>query len=93
MNIFEVHGNWNRTRGNLKENLAQFTGNDRQFMERKEVKLFGCIPDRTGQARHEVTSIIGEFCAPDLSGERFNEGNEDNETGMPHPQRPGSRCH
>jgi uncharacterized protein YjbJ (UPF0337 family) len=53
MNLLEVKGRLNVTRGKIIQHLASFIGGEKQFCEGKETELIGRIQQRTGQARRK----------------------------------------
>lgn len=58
MNTLELKGNWNITKGKLKQKFAQLTDDDLQYVEGKENKLIGRIQKRTGQTRTQVEELM-----------------------------------
>ena len=60
MNNLQVKGNWNITKGKLKQKFAQLTDDDLRYVEGKEDELIGRIQKRTGQARHEIEKAVQE---------------------------------
>lgn len=58
-----MKGNWNITKGKLKQKFAQLTDDDLQFVDGKEDELVGRIQKRTGQAKEEVERVIDECCS------------------------------
>ncbi len=54
MNSLEIKGDWNITKGKLKQKWAQLTDDDLQYVEGKYDELFGRIQKRTGKAREEI---------------------------------------
>ena len=61
MNKLEIKGDWNITKGKLKQKWAQLTDDDLQFAEGKNDELFGRIQKRTGETRESVEKTIKEF--------------------------------
>ena len=61
MNKLEIKGDWNITKGKLKQKWAKLTDDDLQFVEGKNDELFGHIQKRTGETREAVEKIIKEF--------------------------------
>jgi uncharacterized protein YjbJ (UPF0337 family) len=55
MSTLTTKGNWNITKGRLKQMLAQLADDDLQFVEGKEDELRGRIQKRTGQFRKKST--------------------------------------
>ena len=60
MNILEIKGDWNITKGKLKQKWAKLTDDDLQFVEGKNEELFGRIQKRTGETREAVEKAIKE---------------------------------
>jgi uncharacterized protein YjbJ (UPF0337 family) len=63
MNTLEMKGNWNITKGKLKQKFAQLTDDDLQFVDGKEDELIGRIQKRTGQNKEEIERVIDECCS------------------------------
>ena len=61
MNTLEIKGDWNITKGKLKQKWAKLTDNDLKFSEGKSEELIGRIQKRTGETREEVEKAIKEF--------------------------------
>jgi len=57
-----MKGNWNITKGKLKQKWASLTDNDLRFEEGKEDELFGRIQKRTGETREAIEKAIDEAC-------------------------------
>lgn len=51
MNKLKVNGDWNITKGKLKQKWAKFTDDDLQYVEGKNDELLGRIQKRTGETR------------------------------------------
>jgi uncharacterized protein YjbJ (UPF0337 family) len=60
MNTLEIKGDWNTTKGKLKQKWAQLTDDDLQFIEGKSEELLGRIQKRTGQTREAVEKAIND---------------------------------
>lgn len=60
MNSLEIKGDWNITKGKLKQKWAALTDDDLQYMEGKQEELFGRIQKRTGETRTAVEKAIKE---------------------------------
>ncbi len=58
MNTLEIKGDWNITKGILKQKWAQLTDDDLQFAKGKEDELVGRIQKRTGETREAVEKAI-----------------------------------
>jgi uncharacterized protein YjbJ (UPF0337 family) len=62
MNTLEVKGDWNITKGKLKQKWAKLTDHDLQFAEGKQDELIGRIQKRTGETREAVEKALNESC-------------------------------
>ena len=60
MNTLEIKGDWNITKGKLKQKWAKLTDDDLQFAEGKAEELIGRIQKRTGETREAVTKALKE---------------------------------
>ena len=60
MNTLEIKGDWNITKGKLKEKWAKLTDNDLQYVEGKQDELVGRIQKSTGATREAVEKVIKE---------------------------------
>ena len=60
MNTLEIKGDWNITKGKLKQKWAKLTDDDLQFSEGKQEELLGRIQKRTGETREAVEKAIKE---------------------------------
>jgi len=61
MNRLEIKGDWNITKGKLKQKWAKLTDHDLQFVEGKHDELFGRIQKATGETREAIEKAIKEF--------------------------------
>ena len=61
MNTLEVKGDWNITKGKLKQKWAKLTDSDLQYVEGKSDELLGRIQKRTGETREAVEKAIKEY--------------------------------
>jgi uncharacterized protein YjbJ (UPF0337 family) len=64
MNRLEIKGDWNITKGKLKQKWAQLTENDLQYVDGKQEELFGRIQKCTGETRDAIQKAIKEFSTP-----------------------------
>ena len=62
MNTLEVKGDWNITKGKLKQKWASLTDDDLQYIEGKQEELLGRIQKRTGETREAIEKIISGSC-------------------------------
>ena len=60
MTKLEIKGDWNITKGKLKQKWAQLTDDDLQFVAGKQEELLGRIQKRTGQTREVVERAVRE---------------------------------
>ena len=63
MTTLEIKGDWNITKGKLKQKWATLTDDDLQLIGGKQDELLGRIQKRTGQTREAVTAAIDEYSA------------------------------
>ena len=63
MNTLEIKGDWNITKGKLKQKWAKLTDDDLQFVEGKQEELVGRIQKRTGESREAIEKVIKEACS------------------------------
>lgn len=60
MDKLEIKGNWNETKGKLKQQYADLTDDDLAYERGKEDELVGRIQQKTGKTRDEVKRMIRE---------------------------------
>jgi uncharacterized protein YjbJ (UPF0337 family) len=60
MTTLEIKGDWNITKGKLKQKWAKLTDHDLQFAEGKQEELVGRIQKCTGETREAVEKAIKE---------------------------------
>ena len=63
MNTLEIKGDWNITKGKLKQKWASLTDDDLRNAEGKQEELIGRIQKRTGETREAVEQAVKEFCS------------------------------
>jgi uncharacterized protein YjbJ (UPF0337 family) len=63
MTKLEIKGDWNISRGKLKQKWAKLTDNDLQYTEGKQEELVGRIQKLTGETREAVEKAINESCS------------------------------
>ena len=63
MTKLEIKGDWNITKGKLKQKWAKLTDDDLQFAEGKQEELVGRIQKRTGETREAVEKVLKESCS------------------------------
>lgn len=62
MTKLEIKGDWNITKGKLKQKWAKLTDDDLQFVEGKKEELLGRIQKRTGETREAVLKAVNDSC-------------------------------
>jgi uncharacterized protein YjbJ (UPF0337 family) len=60
MNKLEVKGDWNITKGKLKQKWGKLTDSDLQYTEGKQDELLGRIQKRTGETREIIEKALNE---------------------------------
>jgi uncharacterized protein YjbJ (UPF0337 family) len=60
MNTLEIKGDWNITKGKLKQKWAKLTDNDLRYAEGQQEELVGRIQKLTGETRAVVEDAIKE---------------------------------
>lgn len=58
MNDLKIKGNWNETKGKLKQKYSQLTDDDLALAEGKEDELLGRLQKKLGKAKEEIISEI-----------------------------------
>jgi uncharacterized protein YjbJ (UPF0337 family) len=61
MNTLEIKGDWNITKGKLKQKWAKLTDNDLRYTEGQQDELIGRIQKLTGETREVVENTIKEY--------------------------------
>jgi uncharacterized protein YjbJ (UPF0337 family) len=57
----EIEGNWNETKGKLKQKFATLTDSDVLFVEGKQDEMLGRIQIKLGKRKAELKKIISEL--------------------------------
>jgi uncharacterized protein YjbJ (UPF0337 family) len=60
MNTLEIKGDWNITKGKLKQKWATLTDSDLHYAEGMQEELLGRIQKRTGETREAIEKMIKE---------------------------------
>lgn len=60
-NTTELKGNWNETKGKLKQKFALLTDDDLLLVEGKKDELFGRLQIKLGKTKDEIQKIISEL--------------------------------
>ena len=63
MNTLEIKGDWNITKGKLKEKWAKLTDDDLRYADGKQDELIGRVQKRTGETREVVEKAVKGFFA------------------------------
>ena len=61
MNLTELKGNWNETKGKLKQKFAILTDSDLLLAEGKQEELIGRLQIKLGKTKEEIHTIISEL--------------------------------
>jgi len=61
MNTTEMHGNWNETKGKLKQKFAILTDNDLILLDGKKDELLGRLQVKLGKTKEELRKIIASL--------------------------------
>jgi len=67
MKTLIMKGDWNITKGKLKQKWASLTHDDLKFAEGKSDELIGRIQKRTGETREAVEKAINDADRADSS--------------------------
>jgi uncharacterized protein YjbJ (UPF0337 family) len=54
----QLKGNWNVVKGKLKQQYADLTNDDLQYVEGKEDELLGRIQKRVGKSKEDIKKTI-----------------------------------
>lgn len=60
-NMTELKGNWNETKGKLKQKFAILTDDDLLLAEGKQDELYGRIQVKLGKTKEEVQKILSDL--------------------------------
>ncbi|MBP7511267.1 MAG: CsbD family protein [Bacteroidia bacterium] len=60
-NLTELKGNWNETKGKLKQKYAQLTDSDLLLAEGKQEELLGRLQKKLGKTKDEIHKLISEL--------------------------------
>jgi uncharacterized protein YjbJ (UPF0337 family) len=63
MTTLEIKGDWNITKGKLKQKWASLTDDDLLHTHGKEDELVGRIQKRTGETREAIEKAVKDYCA------------------------------
>jgi uncharacterized protein YjbJ (UPF0337 family) len=60
-NITQLKGNWNETKGKLRQKFALLTDSDLLLLEGKQDEMLGRLQKRLGKTKEEINRIISEL--------------------------------
>lgn len=60
-NLTELKGNWNETKGKLKQKFAILTDDDLLLVEGKQDEMIGKIQARLGKTKEDIHKLIAEL--------------------------------
>ena len=60
-NTTELLGNWNETKGKLKQKFALLTDNDIMLVEGKQDEMLGRLQVKLGKTKEEIHKLIAEL--------------------------------
>jgi uncharacterized protein YjbJ (UPF0337 family) len=63
MNTLEIKGDWNITKGKMKQKWAKLTDNDLTYTKGQEEELIGRIQKATGETREAVEKELNQCCS------------------------------
>ena len=57
----KVKGNWNITKGKIKQRWGELTDDDLDYLEGQEDELLGRIQKRTGESKEQVNEFLNNM--------------------------------
>ena len=60
-NIIELKGNWNETKGKLKQKFAILTNSNSLLVEGKQDEILGRLQINLGKTKEEIRKLIAEL--------------------------------
>ena len=60
-NLTELKGNWNETKGKLKQKFAILTDSDLLLAEGKQDELIGRLQTKLGKTKEQIHKIISDL--------------------------------
>jgi uncharacterized protein YjbJ (UPF0337 family) len=61
VNLTELKGHWNETKGKLKQKFALLTDDDLLLIDGKQDELYGKLQKKLGKTKEEIQKIISEL--------------------------------
>lgn len=60
----ELKGNWNETKGKLKQKFALLTDSDLLWVEGKQDEMLGRLQIKLGKTKEEILKLVAELLSP-----------------------------
>ena len=60
-NLTELKGNWNQTKGKLKQQFALLTDSDLLLVDGKQDELLGRLQTKLGKTKEQIQKIIADL--------------------------------
>ena len=60
-NATELKGNWNETKGKLKQKFAILTDSDLLLVEGKQEEMLGRLQTKLGKTKEEIHKLIADL--------------------------------
>lgn len=60
-NPTELKGNWNETKGKLKQQFAELTDDDLLLVEGKQDEMLGKLQIKLGKTKEELEKLLAAF--------------------------------
>jgi uncharacterized protein YjbJ (UPF0337 family) len=60
-NLTELKGNWNETKGKLKQKFALLVDSDLLLVEGKQDEMLGRLQIKLGKTKEEIRKLIAEL--------------------------------
>ena len=57
----ELEGDWNKTKGKLKQKFGTYTGKDLLIVKGKQEEVLGKLQVKLGKTKEEILKIIAEL--------------------------------
>ena len=57
----ELEGDWNKTKGKLKQNFGSYTDNNLLIVKGKQDEVLGRLQVKLGKTKEEILRIIAEL--------------------------------
>lgn len=61
MDSLDLKGKWNILKGKVKQQIADWTDDDDQYVEGKEDELYGRLQEKTGKTREQVVEWLKDL--------------------------------